>query len=685
MQVRKVAGAMVRAGLWVAASTALALPVAAANDERPARIAYFELLQVLPDAAGTAQHKAGDSTQHLRFDAFGRRFEISLGSNTRLMASKSQHSQLELYRGSIDGIAGSWVRLATKGGALHGMMWDGAQLYAIEPAAEVRDALDQAPADESQTIVFRLADVQMDPGAASCASESSPTKASDAYAALASELKSSTVAMQAAGATRRLELSALGDARFRERYGSEQDARDEILTRLNNVDGIFSTHLSIEIHVGTVSVPDAAADQLSATTTPNTLLRELATLRKRSPELSSHGLTHLFTDRDLDGTTIGIAYLDSLCDTQNAVGLTESRNVWLDSLVAAHEIGHNFGADHDGDSQGSCPNTPSSGFLMAPVVSGTDDFSPCSVTRMRSKTNGATCITNLPPANVRVAANLGAARRQLARPFRWELPISNSGGLDSRNVRAELTLPAQISIVDASVVGGSCTSGGGAIECQLGDIPGGAARTIELELSSEVAGSHAVVAHVTADHDANRGDNDGSGTIVVEAPADVSVRLRGPTTAKANERFTIDFELTNAAADNAGTVTVKIDLPAGTTVMSASLNDGTCTSAATSVACTLMPLGGGLTASGSVLLTASAAGNATLRASVFGSYFDTNNANDTDDLVVAVSGAATLVSQSPASGANADAGGGGGGGGGSIGLLLLMALAPLHRARRRRA
>ena len=108
--------------------------------------------------------------------------------------------------------------------------------------------------------------------------------------------------MQAAGATRRLELSALGDARFRARYGSEQDARDEILTRLNNVDGIFSTHLSIEIHAGTVSVPDAANDQLSATTTPNTLLRELAALRKRSPELSSHGLTHLFTDRDLDGT-----------------------------------------------------------------------------------------------------------------------------------------------------------------------------------------------------------------------------------------------------------------------------------------------------------------------------------------------------------------------------------------------
>ncbi|HET9446468.1 MAG TPA: M12 family metallo-peptidase, partial [Steroidobacteraceae bacterium] len=456
-----------------------------------------------------------------------------------------------------------------------------------------------------------------------------------------------------------------------------------ILTRLNNVDGIFSTHLSIEIYVGTVSVPNAANDQLSATTVPNGLLRELAELRKRTPELNSRGLTHLFTDRDLDGTTIGIAYLDSLCDTKNAVGLTESRNVWLDSLVAAHEIGHNFGADHDGDAQGSCASTPSSGYLMAPVVSGTDDFSACSITRMRSKTNGATCITSLPPANVRIASNLGAERRRLAAPFRWELPVSNVGGLDSRNVRAELTLPSQLSIIDAGVIGGSCTSGGGAIECELGDIPGGDVRTIELELSSNVAGSHAVTAQVTADHDANRGNNAGSGTIEVEAPADVSVRLRGPATATANERFTVGFDLTNAAADNVETVTVKIELPAGTTVTSASLSDGVCTNAVTSIECTLTSLGAGLTATGSLSLTTSAAGSTTLHASVFGGYFDTNNANDSDDLVVTVGGAAQVVTQSPPSGGSANASGGGGGGG-SMGLLLLLALVPLHRARRRR-
>jgi len=138
MVVRKVAGA-VRAGMWAVAVAALAPSVAAANDDaRTGRITYFEPLRALPAAPSSAQRKAGGSSmQQLRFDAFGRRFDISLGSNDRLMMSKPAHSQLELYSGAIDGIAGSWVRLATNGAVVHGMMWDGTQLYAIEPTAEV--------------------------------------------------------------------------------------------------------------------------------------------------------------------------------------------------------------------------------------------------------------------------------------------------------------------------------------------------------------------------------------------------------------------------------------------------------------------------------------------------------------------------------------------------------------------
>ena len=65
-----------------------------------------------------------------------------------------------------------------------------------------------------------------------------------------------------------------------------------------------------------------------------------------------------------------------------------------------------------------------------------------------------------------------------------------------------------------------------------------------------------------------------SGTIVIESLADVSVALRGPASATANQAFTVGFDVTNAAAENAGSVTVQIQIPDGTTVNSASACGG---------------------------------------------------------------------------------------------------------------
>ena len=167
-----------------------------------------------------------------------------------------------------------------------------------------------------------------------------------------------------------------------------------------------------------------------------------------------------------------------------------------------------------------------------------------------------------------------------------------------------------------------------------------------------------------------------SGAIVIEASADVAVSLHGPSTAAANQAFTVGFDVANVAADNAGTVTVAIDIPAGTTVGSASLANGSCTTGAGQIECTLAPLGPGSTASGSVALTPSVPGNAALHAAVSGDYFDPNGANDTAELIVTVGGASSPASAPPAASS---------GGGGSVGLLLLLALAPLQLTRRRRA
>ncbi len=249
------------------------------------------------------------------------------------------------------------------------------------------------------------------------------------------------------------------------RFGTEAQARDEILRRLNNVDGIFSSQLGIEISVPSIDI----GDSLSATTSASSLLNELGDLRKRSPNLYSRGLTHLFTGRNLDGTTVGIAFVGSVCDRQYGAGLTESSNTrWVESLIAAHEIGHSFGAPHDGDASQACGSTPTGSYLMSPSINGSDKFSACSLNIMRREAAGASCITALASADIEVDANLGTVQRPLDNSFQWNLTVRNAGGMTTTNARAEIRLPRISRSKKRSVTGGTCTSGAGLITVRAG-------------------------------------------------------------------------------------------------------------------------------------------------------------------------------------------------------------------------
>ena len=252
----------------------------------------------------------------------------------------------------------------------------------------------------------------------------------------------------------------------------------------------------------------------------------------------------------------------------------------------------------------------------------------------------------LPPTSAPCAGRSAA-------PFHWELPITNAGGLsvaqrargaDAAGARSRSTTPAS--------VGGSCTSGGGAIECQLGDMPGGNVRTIELELSSDVAGSHAIVAHVTADHDSeSHRQRRLRARSSSKRRRTYRSRCAGPRPRRRNERFTVDFDVTQRRRGQCGNGHGEDRHPGrhhGRQRIADERHVVRAPRRASSARWRRSAADRRRAAR--VSLTASAAGSAALHASVSGSYFDTNNANDTADLVVAVSGAATLASQSAAAG-----------------------------------
>ena len=169
-------------------------------------------------------------------------------------------------------------------------------------------------------------------------------------------------------------------------------------------------------------------------TNASALLNQLEQHKFDTPALRSKGLVHLFTGRDLDerpntpagGRLLGVANLGVLCHARDAAGLTQYTDLNTAAVVAAHEIGHNFGAPHDTDAGSACQSV-SDGYLMAPFVNGSRTFSECSVQQMEPQLAAATCFTNLPANDLSVQRLDGPAEVIATRTFNVAFAVDYSG------------------------------------------------------------------------------------------------------------------------------------------------------------------------------------------------------------------------------------------------------------------
>ena len=108
----------------------------------------------------------------------------------------------------------------------------------------------------------------------------------------------------------------------------------------------------------------------------------------RNPINISHDVASLWTDKDLDGNVVGVAYLGGACLNtrynvlQDFVGTPDEKRVLL-----SHELGHNFNAIHDASG---------SNFIMAPSITETDQWSQLSVNRIEAFYKDAQCLDICP-------------------------------------------------------------------------------------------------------------------------------------------------------------------------------------------------------------------------------------------------------------------------------------------------
>jgi len=644
----------------LAALCCAATGIAAADD---VVVQYSEPLQEfsLETRVGAATAKpTTPGIVDLRFIALGREFAVVLEPNARLgpLAGRLGRDAGAAYRGKLAGRAGSWARIVLTPTGPAGLIADGSEIYALERADD-----SVVSGGGPQPRIYRLADVYFDPGAVTCAAAGSPTDAAAALAMLAKEL----APLEQQGATQNLDVGVIADFEFSTSFGPA--ASSALLTRVNNVDGIFSEQVGVQITAAKVEIFTDDSDPFTKTN-PSGLLDEVAIYRGATPAQDTLGLTHLFTGRNLDGSTAGIAFMGGVCAKRSssdplhrsfASALSEARRgPTMDSLVAAHEIGHTFGAPHDAEAGSACSATTGD-FLMAPTINGSDQFSNCSLAQMQKKLAAVSCLTPVVAPDLALTTPEPQRHVPAGAVFDYPLTVANLGSQPATDSRLSVTL------ADGLLVGPApegCTAQGQRVDCTLGDVAAGAARQVSMPLRGDAPGDYAVRGLATSPDDGTPANNSLGDVVTVLPVVDLALAAE-PASVQANAQLTLVANVENRADVDATGVQLVATLSAGLRADQATLAGTFCTVAGQWVTCPPQPL----SARGQIALTLTLTGVAagSQQVSVTASSVDSDSNPVDNSLAIAVN-----VSAPPDSG-----------GGGALSWLSLLALAAAERARRR--
>ena len=637
--------------------------LASARAENGSQVAYQEPLEQVRMTYTTpsgVQKPGAAQVRSLRFDAFGKRFDINLEPNHSLLNAAQRvalDNRIGIYRGEIAGMPNSWARLVIENDMPRGMLWDGEEMWAVEVVAN-----EAAGAEEP--VIYRLQDLQITPGALTCSHVRSAKNAAEFAKAMLTEGSGTTA--QALGAASQMDMAVIGDFEFTTAKGANVDTA--LIARMNNVDGIFSEQLGVQLNVNRIDTYTSNNDPFTGESESGALLDELTAYRLATQAQYANGLTHLFTGRTLDGSTVGIAYSGALCRREFGAGLTQgTHSETMDSLIAAHEIGHNFGAPHDGTS-GAC-ESETGDFLMAPRLNGNDQFSSCSITEMLDDISRASCISALPGTDVAVIAGGQPAVVLLGNPETFTFEVNSVGTDSASGVNVELTIPSGVALNSASWNSGICTSGAGVASCAIGAIAAGSGVTVTVAVATLAIGNADFVASITADTDANGNNNQATVRLTVDPAVDLVSTAATLAQLTLNASTTIRPNIENRSSISATGITVTVTPDAGIRIDSASWSPGSCSIASNVLTCQAASLAAQSSDALQIAVTGISEGNQSYAMTVSATETDRNSANNN---------ASGQVNVGPVGGGGADGSGGGSFGWLTLLLLILVRLLPLR-------
>ncbi|HET8783516.1 MAG TPA: M12 family metallo-peptidase [Pyrinomonadaceae bacterium] len=360
------------------------------------------------------------------------------------VAHKLPKTEVNTYRGVVNGVPDAQVRLSLTPRGLEGAIISRDRRYFIQPARAL-----SAKAGNDEFVLYEGSEVN-DEEAATCAlsladevaaqeelAQSSVTEAKPATTVVAPEVEAAVNPVPTLTTVKIARIATDADGEYVAAFGGAAGANSRIIEIINLVDGVYQVEIGVGFQIAFQNAFDNSATDPYNATEASALLNEFRTHWNANFPNSggnTRSLAHLFTGKNLDGSTVGIAFTGVTCRTQtSAYGLsqrfpfTAGNPITSTTMVlTAHEIGHNFSASHTNvvtpqtpvDITAACQET-----IMEASINNGGSFCPFSRSQITGHANAfSSCLLESfgsPPASANcvptpITVNAGATNGSLS-------------------------------------------------------------------------------------------------------------------------------------------------------------------------------------------------------------------------------------------------------------------------------